>query len=86
MFQALQYVITECPKVYLIVAGFGYSHEREIVNNLVSQYSLTAYVRLLGFRNDISNLLKQAQLLVVPSQAFESFGLVCVEAMAHRVL
>lgn len=85
LFQALQHVIKKCSKIFLVVAGFGYPHEREIVNNLVSQYSLTAYVRLLGFRNDISNLLKQAQLLVVPSQAFESFGLVCVEAMAHRV-
>ena len=41
-------------------------------------------LRLLGFRSDISNLLKQAQLLVVPSRAFESFGLVCVEAITHR--
>lgn len=85
LFQALQYVIKECPNVSLVIAGFGYPHECKLVKNLVNKYSLSAYVHLLGFRNDVPNLLRQAQLLVVPSQAFESFGLVCVEAMALRV-
>jgi len=85
LFQALQHIVKECPRVSLIVAGFGYPHERENVNKLVNKYSLSEYVHLLDFRNDVPNLLMQAKLLVVPSQTFESFGLVCVEAMTHKV-
>ena len=42
-------------------------------------------VRLEGFRSDAMRLLAAADLLVVPSQSFESFGLTCVEAMVRQV-
>ncbi len=41
-------------------------------------------VTFLGFHDDVDSFMAQIDFLVVPSMAFESFGLVILEAMRHR--
>jgi glycosyltransferase involved in cell wall biosynthesis len=85
LFQAFQKVINIIPSVHLIVCGYGYSDEVERVKQLIETYGLSKHVTLQGFRQDVDAMLKQADVLLVASQIFESFGLTSVEAMANRV-
>lgn len=85
LFQAFRKVIIEIPDVYLVVCGYGYPEEIARVEKLVETYGLSHHVRLQGFRADVDVMLKQSDLLLVASQAYESFGLTSVEAMANRV-
>jgi teichuronic acid biosynthesis glycosyltransferase TuaC len=41
-------------------------------------------VTFLGFHQDVDSFMERIELLVVPSIAFESFGMVILEAMRHR--
>jgi len=85
LLQAFQKVILNVPNTYLVICGYGYSEEVERVKNLVKKYNLSEKVRLQGFRRDVDTLLTQSDLLLIASQAFESFGLTSVEAMANRI-
>lgn len=54
---------------------------RAELENLAQTLGVTPYVRFLGHRADIPDIMQQLHLLVVPSQ-FEPFGRVVIEAMA----
>ena len=41
-------------------------------------------VTFLGFHQDVDSFMDRIELLVVPSIAYESFGMVILEAMKHR--
>lgn len=71
--------------VYLVMAGFGYADDYKRINNLIKNYGLGHYAYLLDFSDDVVGLLRQAQILVMPSQRQESFGLTIVEAMSQGV-
>ncbi len=54
---------------------------RAVLEKLARDLGIESYVRFLGHRSDIPDILRQLHLLVVPSQ-FEPFGRVVIEAMA----
>lgn len=85
LFQAFQKVIAEIPNAHLVVCGYGYPEEVERVRRLVELYGISQHVSLQGFRRDVDAMLRQADVLLVASQIYESFGLTSVEAMANRV-
>lgn len=85
LLRAFKKVITRVPSARLLIYGFGYPAEIERVRMLVDQYGLAEVVVLNEFRRDVDFLIGQSDLLLVASQAFESFGLTSVEAMARRV-
>lgn len=85
LFKAFQKVIAVIPNAHLVVCGYGYPEEVERVRRLIELYDLSRHVNLQGFRSDVDAMLKQADVLLVASQVFESFGLTSVEAMANRV-
>lgn len=57
------------------------SGRKAALEQLASELKVDSYVRFLGHRSDIPDILRQLHLLVVPSQ-FEPFGRVVIEAMA----
>jgi glycosyltransferase involved in cell wall biosynthesis len=69
--------VKNIPDVQLIIAGDG--PEREFLEN-----SSSSNVLFLGFRDDIPNLLSQADVLCVPSRS-EGLGLSALEAMVAGV-
>lgn len=85
LFDAFKKVRKEIPNAHLVVAGYGYPHDVARVKQLVNKKDLREFVHLLGFRNDVPALLNETDMLVVPSRHSESFGLMIVEAMAHKV-
>jgi glycosyltransferase involved in cell wall biosynthesis len=54
---------------------------RAALEQLAHELRVDSYVRFLGHRSDIPDIMRQLHLLVVPSQ-FEPFGRVVIEAMA----
>jgi len=85
LLQAFGQVLETSPFAWLAICGFGYPAEIERVRAAVASLSLDDRVLLLGFREDVPDLLEASDILLVPSQASESFGLTIVEAMSHSV-
>ena len=54
---------------------------KALLEELTAELGITNYVRFLGHRPDIPEIIRQLHLLIVPSQ-FEPFGRVVIEAMA----
>jgi len=63
----------------ILVVGDG--PDLEPVKALSAQLEVAGFMEFLGRRNDVPALLKQMDLLVIPSR-MEAFGLVAVEALA----
>ncbi len=83
--KAFRQVIDHLPHATALICGHGSDAEITHVRSVVSALALTEHVVLQGYRSDVSELLRDSQVLVVPSQAYESFGLVIVEAMAMKL-
>lgn len=67
------------PPLYLLIAGDG--EERDALTALAVSLRVAAFVRLLGLRNDVPDVLADADLFVLASRA-EGLTLAVVEAMA----
>jgi L-malate glycosyltransferase len=85
LLRAFQLVVGAVPAAHLVICGYGTVADVKRVRALVDEFGLARHVRIEGFREDVQDLLAASDLVVVPSQTFESFGLMIVEAMAQRV-
>lgn len=83
--KAFRQVVDRLPDAAALICGHGSEAEIERVRKLVTSFDLSGHVFLQGHRSDADQLLADSQVLVVASQAYESFGLVIVEAMAMKV-
>lgn len=81
LLNAMPAVIKKYPQVRLEVLGQG-EKENEIKVQAV-QLGINGNIDFLGFRSDIEKFFLQADVVVQPS-LFESFGLVYIEAFAHK--
>jgi glycosyltransferase involved in cell wall biosynthesis len=85
LLQAFQMVVKDFPDMQLQIYGYGSPHEKKQVANEVMRLKLENNVTLGDFTPQTGALLSEASLLVLPSQANESFGLTIIEAMAFGV-
>jgi glycosyltransferase involved in cell wall biosynthesis len=74
--------LVEVPDAVVVFAGAG--DQEPAVRNLAMQKSLEHRVKLLGFRDDVPELMTAADILVWPSweEPMEGLGLGIVEAQA----
>lgn len=79
LFEAFKKLQTHMPHTHLVLVGTGPA-ERE----LKDQYSQLPNVHFLGWREDIPEILRASDILVLPSLK-EAFGQVILEAMASGV-
>jgi L-malate glycosyltransferase len=63
----------------------GDGPDRGAAERLAHDLGLIGHIRFLGKRNDVPELLRQADVLLMPSE-MESFGLAALEAMASGVV
>jgi glycosyltransferase involved in cell wall biosynthesis len=61
------------------------AYKKEVIEKVESIKSLNLFVSFLGERKDVNSIMKQSDVLVVPS-VNESFGMVILEAFASRCL
>ena len=83
--EAFEHIARACPDAHLLMAGDGTDDEVRAVRALVARSAAGARVHLFPFLGEVEMVLAGADVLLVPSQAFESFGLVCVEAFRAGV-
>lgn len=62
----------------------GDGPEKMKLRNLAIKYGIAEYVKFLGWRDDVSELLQKADIFLLTSQ-WEGFGLVVAEAMASGI-
>jgi glycosyltransferase involved in cell wall biosynthesis len=85
LLHAFKIVVKEIPEASLQIYGYGKDHEKQRIINTIKRLNLQNNVSLNDFAPDVASLLTNASVLVVPSQAYESFGLTIIEAMAFGV-
>lgn len=85
LLKAFKKVLGRTPDAHLLICGFGYPSEINMVKQLIECSNLAGNVHLKGFVNNISDLYENTDILLLPSQEYESFGLTCIEAMAYEV-
>jgi glycosyltransferase involved in cell wall biosynthesis len=64
---------------HLLIAGTG--EIEQDIKDFILNNKLSGSVHLLGFREDVNNIMRTIDLLVLPS-IWEGFGIVLIEAMA----
>jgi glycosyltransferase involved in cell wall biosynthesis len=85
LLQAFHAVVKNFPNVQLLIYGHGRPQEKKHVAEEIMRLNLKNSVLLGDFVPQTAALLAGASVLVVPSQAYESFGLTIIEAMAFGV-
>ncbi len=88
LIRAMRRIVRVNPYVRLDIVGEATGKKKRYLNylkSLLQRYSLNYYVRFLGYRSDVEDMLRKASVLVVPSVVEESFGRVIIEAMAVGV-
>lgn len=81
IFEAMQTVVANDDQAYLLVCGDGSESEMTRVQQMLEDSPCCNRIILQGYRRDVGNLLAQADVLAIPSQAQESFGYSAIEAM-----
>ena len=85
LLQVFRKVVDSYPTAHLLICGFGTTEEISGIQEYIQELLLHDNVHLMNFRSDALSILNQADVLLVASQEFESFGLTCVEAMARHI-
>ena len=71
--------------ITLFIIGSGTPKETADLKLLISKFKWNHKVHFTGFIPDISEYMSIADIVVIPSQEHESFGLTAVEAMSYAV-
>lgn len=85
MVKAFRRIVDKCPAAHLLMCGYGTGDDMDRVREMVRAEKLDRNVHVESFRTDAGDLLKSCDILLAASLTFESFGLICIEAMARRV-
>ncbi len=80
--KSLTKVVRAFPFIQAQIIGTGKKNYEEELKMLARRLSLSNYVKFLGKRDDIPQILKETHLIVVPSICEEAFGRVVIEAQS----
>jgi glycosyltransferase involved in cell wall biosynthesis len=83
LLQIVPRIVDEFPDVLFVWAGDG--QQREALEIQVREQNLQNHVRVLGYRTDISRLLRASDLFVFPSHYEGGCSAAIREAMAYRL-
>ena len=79
LIRAMPLLLTELPKLYLLIVGDG--PLRGKLERIADDLNVSRHLRFLGFRTDLAELLSLFDVNVIPSLT-EGFGLSLIEAMS----
>jgi len=85
IFNVMEMVVKEIPTAHLLVCGDCSDEEYILVEKIRIKTNIISNIHLQKHRTDTDNLFAQIDLLVAPSQAYESFGYMAVEAMSCSI-
>ena len=84
LFESMSEVFDKHNNISLIIIGTGTPEEIKKTNYYSRHYLKDRSVHFTGELEDATSYLKDSDLLVIPSQEDESFGLTAVEAMLYN--
>jgi L-malate glycosyltransferase len=84
LLNAFQKIVEESPQAYLFLCGYGKPYEVAQIQDLVRASPVAHRIRIDTFLEDTQVVMKATDLFLIPSQSYESFGLVAVEAFAAK--
>jgi L-malate glycosyltransferase len=84
LINAISHIKKEFHNVHFLLAGNGNIERQKELEKLCKSMKLSDCIHFLGFRDDIASLVYQSEILLVPSQKDESFGLINLEAMVQK--
>ena len=76
------------PDLHLIIVGDAYPGNEHLVDAMlakVNELGLEKRVHYLGYREDVSDILLNLDLFILPSTLPDSFPTVILEAMSHEI-
>ncbi|WP_421377144.1 glycosyltransferase family 4 protein [Paraburkholderia sp. DD10] len=76
---AVRPIMADRPHLHVVMAGSGGEFDK--LKSMIDDFGLTDRIHLLGFRNDINNVLRGCDLFVLPTHQ-EALGQAFIEAMA----
>jgi glycosyltransferase involved in cell wall biosynthesis len=79
--KAMDKIIEAKPNVFLFIYGFG---DKYLIEKLVSRSSSNKNIFLNNFEENSAGLISACDLMVIPSQKYESFGYAAIEAMSLK--
>jgi glycosyltransferase involved in cell wall biosynthesis len=82
LIKTMHKILAKNPNTRLIIAGEG--PQKKELTKLINEENLSGYVRLLGYRKDIPQIMASSDVFVLPSEK-EAFGLVLLEAMTAKL-
>tara|TARA_Y100000746_G_C15257325_1_gene348163 strand:+ start:17 stop:679 length:663 start_codon:yes stop_codon:yes gene_type:complete len=85
IFQVMEQIMLKFSNAYLLLCGYGSEEEIENVDKIRQSVMFKEKIIMQPHRDDVVNLLSQVEILVMPSQSFESFGYTALEAMSCGV-
>ena len=82
LIDAMRDVVRACPDVLLLIAGKGPLQQE--LEHYISSNHLSPHIRMLGAVSDgiLPLLYRAADLFILPTVAYEGFGLILIEALA----
>jgi len=87
-----EYLISAMAEVFeahkhlnLFIIGSGTKKETAHLKSLIGRFKWGWRVHFTGFVADISEYMSIADVIVIPSQEYESFGLTAIEAMSYGI-
>lgn len=85
LFNAIELVRLKVPDAHFLICGDGTLDEIETVKKLRNAISPESNIHFHGFIAGARSLIKQSEILLIPSQEFESFGWTAIEGMLAKV-
>jgi glycosyltransferase involved in cell wall biosynthesis len=79
--RCMEKIITKNKNVYLLIFGDG---DKKIIHEMILKSTAKDNIILNNFCSDRIDLLSQADIVVIPSQKYESFGYVAIESMSKK--
>lgn len=81
--KCMEQLINKNKNIYLLIFGDG---DKKLIQNMVFNSSAKNHIILNNYRANNISLLTEADIVVVPSQKYESFGYTVIESMSLKKL
>lgn len=85
LLEAFKLVVAEFPSVNLLIFGYNFENQKKLIQKEILRLGLENKVKLNDFTNSTEILIQNAELIVVPSQKYESFNFTIIEGMAFGI-
>ena len=85
LINAMEGIFKTYKNLDLFIIGSGTEAETAHLKALTARFNVSDKVHFTGFVADISEYMSIADVVAIPSQEYESFGLTAIEAMSYSI-